>query len=244
MTLLLRLSDHLSSPSKKKAFNQALFEEVAPTYAITTRVLSFGRDAVWKRHLVRALPDLPSPVCVDLACGTGDLIALLVHRYPQATVTGIDITPSMLDRARARFQNDGRVRFLLADMCETTLSDTSADIVTGGYALRNAPDLGSALTEIRRILKPGGHAAFLDFSKPANPLLQKIDLALLRIWGGFWGLVLHGNPEVYTYIPASLRRFPNAVELQEMLRRSGFEDIRSRKFFAGVMELVTFRKPA
>ena len=244
MTLKLRLRDHLSDPAKKRAFNEAVFEEVAPTYRIVNRVLSFGRDAAWKKHLVRSLPDADSPACVDLACGTGDLVALLLRRYPNARVTGVDLTRGMLDRARARFQDDPRVTFLQADLCQSGLPDASADIVTGGYALRNAPDLDTALAEVRRILKPGGHAAFLDFSKPESPALQKVEAALLKAWCGFWGFVVHGNPEVYTYVPASLAHFPNTAELRRLLGQRGFQDIRSRRFFAGVTEGVTFRKPA
>ncbi|HSL91355.1 MAG TPA: class I SAM-dependent methyltransferase, partial [Candidatus Limnocylindrales bacterium] len=118
----------------------------------------------------------------------------------------------------------------------------SFDIVTGSYALRNAPDLGRVFDEIRRILKPGGAAAFLDFAKPADPFLQDLQFRLLSTWCGFWGFLLHRNPEIHGYIGASLGTFPDRARLRELLLESGFDLTRSRLFFLGILELIVLRK--
>jgi demethylmenaquinone methyltransferase/2-methoxy-6-polyprenyl-1,4-benzoquinol methylase len=127
-------------------------------------------------------------------------------------------------------------------MGATGLADASVDIVTGGYALRNAPDLPKTLAEIHRVLKPGGYASFLDFSKPRNPFFQSLELFLLKMWGSFWGLLMHRSAEVYAYIAASLAHYPDRVALRELLRDFGFHQINGRKFFFGVVEVVMFRK--
>jgi demethylmenaquinone methyltransferase/2-methoxy-6-polyprenyl-1,4-benzoquinol methylase len=114
------------------------------------------------------------------------------------------------------------------------------DVVTGSYALRNAPDLRVALREIRRILKPGGTAAFLDFSKSPNFLSQCFTYRLLKFWGGFWGLLLHGTPEVYAYIAESLDQFPDRAALRDLLTQEGFTNIQSQKFYFGIVELIVF----
>jgi len=232
----------LEDPNAKRVLYAEMFEEVAPRYDLITRLLSFGRDTAWKRALLNELPVAGPPECVDIAAGTGDITALLAQRYPTGRITGVDLTEGMLviARERHRFAN---VEFRLGDMTRTGFGEASVDIVTGGYALRNAPDLEAVLKEMFRILKPGGTAAFLDFSKPASPFLQQIELGLLRFWGGLWGLLLHGNPAVYTYIAESLRRFPSRPELHALARQTGFDEAGSRRFFFGVIEMFVLRKP-
>jgi demethylmenaquinone methyltransferase/2-methoxy-6-polyprenyl-1,4-benzoquinol methylase len=164
---VLKIGDHLENAEKKKYYNERAFSEIAPRYDFITRVLSFRRDAAWKRTLVSLLPSYESPVCVDLACGTGDIAFLLVGKYPRGRVAGLDITEPMLDIARHR-NTHPNVSFVNQDMGSLAIVSESVDIVTGGYALRNAPDLRTAIDEISRVLKPRGVAAFLDFSKPGQ----------------------------------------------------------------------------
>src|SRR5262249_29260262 len=128
------------------------------------------------------------------------------------------------------------------DMGSLDVPSESVDIVTGGYALRNAPDLGTTIDEISRILKPGGVAAFLDFSKPGGKIPQKIEYWVLKIWTGLWGTLLHRNHEVYSYIAESLQRYPDRSHLREILRDKGFSVTYSRLFFGGITELLIAQK--
>ena len=237
----LKLGDHLDSADTKRSYNEKLFTEIAPRYDFITRALSFWRDAAWKRDLVARLPGRSNPFCLDLACGTGDITLLVAQKYPQGTVVGLDITESMLVRARARNRYP-QVEFLNRDMGSIGFAPEHADIVTGGYALRNAPDLAATLDAVHRVLKPAGIAAFLDFSKPVGPFPQLVEYWLLKIWAGFWGLLLHGNQEVYGYIAESLRRFPNRAELHAIVEERGFIIVSSRVYFFGIMELLVLTK--
>jgi demethylmenaquinone methyltransferase/2-methoxy-6-polyprenyl-1,4-benzoquinol methylase len=128
-------------------------------------------------------------------------------------------------------------------MAQTGLADASQDLITGGYALRNAPDLDRAFAEIVRLLRPGGHAAFLDFSISPHPVARAITLALLRFWGGLWGLLLHGNPRVYAYIADSLAVYPDRLALRQQAARHGLGVLRSRAFFFGMLEVIVFTRP-
>ena len=239
---------HLRTPEAKRDYNEALFAEVARRYDLVTRALSLGRDQAWKRALIDTLPDgeaVPNegtPVCVDLACGTGDVTFALARRYPQGTVCGVDLTTEMLDIARAknRYSN---VSLELGDMHRLSFPSASVDIVTGSYALRNAPALTDALREVHRVLRPGGTAAFLDFSKSPNWLSQRLAYSILYVWGAFWGLVLHRQPAVYAYIANSLWHFPDRVALREELAAAGFVELASRQFYFGTLELITVVKP-
>lgn len=239
--MTLRAEDHLLTSEGKRHFNAEHFAESAPRYDIATRGLSLGRDVSWKRALVAALPDLPAPVCLDLACGTGDVALRLAERFPDGEIHGLDLTPGMIEIARGR-DPSGRVRFAVGDMSRLDFPDASLDVVTGSYAIRNAPDLGETLDEIARVLKPGGWAAFLDFSKPAGRGAQRAQYHLLRVWGGFWGLVLHGNPRIHGYISASLRDYPDEVSLDGVLASHGFADHASRALFFGMMRLRVLRR--
>lgn len=235
-------TDYLSTPTAKREYNELLFAEVAKRYDLVTRALSLGRDQAWKRALVDSLPTGLSPVCVDLACGTGDVSFALAQRYPQGTVRGIDLTPEMLHiaQARNRFPN---VTLELGDMHQLPFPSGSIDIVTGSYALRNAPSLHVALQEIYRVLRPGGTAAFLDFSKSPHWLVQRLSFAVLYLWGSFWGLVLHRQPAVYAYIAKSLWHFPDREAIRQDLSNVGFAEVFSRKFYLGTLEIITVTKP-
>ncbi len=237
----LKFGDCVLRPETKRHYIERHFTEAAPRYDLATRAMSLGRDRGWKRALVAALPDVPSPLCVDLACGTGDLALLLAERYPRGTIVGLDLTGPMLALARERDPRRN-VRFTRQDMSVLGIATESADIVTGSYALRNAPDLGAALDEIHRILKPGGTAAFLDFARPATRFLRAPERWLLGTWCGFWGMALHANPEIHGYIASSLAAFPDRGQLRVSFAERGFALTGSRTFFLGITELLVLRK--
>jgi len=235
-------TDYLRTPAAKREYNELLFAEVAKRYDLVTRALSLGRDQAWKRVLLDSLPTALDPVCVDLACGTGDVAFALAERYPKGTVCGVDLTPEMLEIAasRNRFPN---VTLQVGDMHHLPFQSGSIDIVTGSYALRNAPSLTVALQEIDRVLRPGGTAAFLDFSKSPHWFVQRLGFAVLYVWGSLWGLVLHRQPAVYAYIAKSLWHFPDRKVLRQELSNVGFEEVFSRKFYFGTLEIITVSKP-
>lgn len=233
----------LASPHQKRNLNRDIFTMIASRYQRTTRVLSFFRDQAWKQNLVDMLPDDPSPLCLDVACGTGDITHYLAAKYPEGRILGMDLTESMLAMARRR-QPPPNVAYCCRDMQDTGLDPNAVDIITGGYALRNAGDLQATLAELFRVLKPGGQAAFLDFSKPQARILQLLEYALLSLWGGLWGLLLHGQPSLYTYIAQSLRAFPDTQQLNALFRTHGFIPQISKYYFFGVIQTITVTKPA
>jgi len=237
----LRIGNHLDTADKKRVYTEQVFSEIAPRYDFITRALSFWRDASWKQTLITWLPALDAPVCADLACGTGDLAFSLADKYRQANITGLDIAEPMLELARER-NIHSHVRFIKGDMASLPFPANTVDIVTGGYALRNAPDLEATITEIHRILKPGGTAAFLDFSKPRTKKLQYLEYWLLKIWTGFWGILFHRNHEVYSYIAESLAKYPSRPELYSLFEKQGFKIMRSQLNFFGITEVLLVRK--
>lgn len=227
--------DWLNTPDRKRAFNAAHFATAAARYDLATIAMSFGRDRSWKRKLVDELPPHPRPCCLDLACGTGDLSRLLAGRYPDGHVIGLDLSREMLSLALARGVPP-HLSYLQGDMHALPLATASCDLVTGGYALRNAPDLTRAVAEIARVLRPGGHAAFLDFARAATPAGQRLQYRLLRFWCGLWGRLLSGSWEVHGYIAESLQTFPAQADLDQILHSHGLVLSARNRMMGGMLQ--------
>jgi demethylmenaquinone methyltransferase/2-methoxy-6-polyprenyl-1,4-benzoquinol methylase len=232
----------LRDPSAKREYNTRLFAEVAPRYYAATRLLSLFRDRAWKHHLLSQLEGSSPGLVLDIACGTGDLSALAARRWPGAMIVGCDISLDMMACVSRKYAG-AFVRLTSQDMDHLAVASQTADIVIGGYALRNAPDVSATLAEIFRVLKPGGSVAFLDFSRSPNRTVFFIHYWVLRLWGGFWGFLLHGNPAVYAYIAESLRLFPDRRLLRDMMAKTGFWSIASSRRMAGLVDIIFARKP-
>jgi len=213
-----------------------MFTTVAPRYDFITRAFSFGMDPGWKRLAVERAALPRSAVVLDLACGTGDFSKLVCRRDPSARTVAMDLTPSMLRIARLPDP-------VCADAGSLPFADACFDAVFVGYGLRNFPDLQTVLREVRRVLKPGGVLASLDFSLPRGALIRQIYLAYLYLQGALWGLLLHGKPRVYTYIPDSLRSFLSAADLSSLLATLGFYQVDARTFIAGGIAIHWARNP-
>ena len=239
---------NLTQATQKKRYNQDLFEEVAPVYDTVTPLLSLGQDRRWKTRLVGWVPSpdqfpgTGGAVCLDLACGTGDFCQLLEGRFALGSIYGLDQSAAMMSDVHNRFTVDSSVQFLKGDMTRIPLGNESVDIVTGGYALRNAPDLSAALKETARVLRPGGLVAILDFSKSHSKFIQWIQLRILALWGKLWGYVFHRNPEVYGYLARSLAHFPDHQQFETMLREVKLETLRQQTGMMGLIRLLLLQK--
>jgi len=238
MNIKLKKSDIVTAGSKKE-FNKKLFDVVAPKYNIATIALSFGQDKFWKKKLLEMLPQIKAPHCLDIACGTGDISEMLINKYKDAKIEAVDLNENMLEIAKKK--NNG-INYMISDMNKLDFKNEIFDIVTGGYALRNAPDLKTALSEVYRVMKHNGTAAFLDFNKTVNKTYQKVELFLLKQWGNLWGIILHGNPDIYGYIAESLKNFPDKKELAGLLKETGFKNIQIKTLFFGFTSIVSFKK--
>jgi demethylmenaquinone methyltransferase/2-methoxy-6-polyprenyl-1,4-benzoquinol methylase len=236
-----RSREALVSAEDKRDFNREHFAAAAARYDQATVAMSLGRDRAWKRQLVATLPPLPQPVCLDLACGTGDICLQLARRFPHGRIVGLDLTAAMLELARRRGPSP-RLHYLQGDMHDLPLATASCDLITGSYALRNAPDLSRAIGEIARVLRPGGRAAFLDFARAATPAGQRWQYRLLRCWCGLWGRLLSGSWEVHGYIADSLENFPAEGELDQLFKAHGLKPLARRRLFGGMLQLLEVRR--
>jgi len=212
-----------------------MFGTIAPRYDFISRVLSCGMDRRWKKLGVKNAPLPENAVVLDLACGTGDFSEIVLERLPRARAIAVDLTEEMLQLARRRGLSDA----VCGDAGALPFADNSFDCVFIGYGLRNFPNLSGALREIERVTRPGGMMVSLEFFLPANRVLRRIYLAYLYAQGAFWGLLLHGRPRVYTYLPDSLRSFFTIADFSSLLEQTGYASVRAHAYIFGGIGMHT-----
>jgi ubiquinone/menaquinone biosynthesis methyltransferase len=239
----------LATAGAKQRYVRRLFSTIADRYDLITVLLSFGLDRRWKRRALDVAAPGSGSRALDLACGTGDIAFGLADRG--ASVVGLDVTHRMLQLAcdRARAQGAGRRTldrgssvFVQGDMMALPFPDARFDIVTTGYGLRNVPELTPAIQEIHRVLRAGGTLVSLDFNRPSSAVVRAVYLGYLSVVGGAFGWALHRDRDTYRYIPASIRRYPGAAAVTELMRRSGFAEARWVPVLAGLMAIHVARK--
>jgi demethylmenaquinone methyltransferase/2-methoxy-6-polyprenyl-1,4-benzoquinol methylase len=218
-------------PAEKRDWRlmRQMFGTIAPRYDFVTRTFSFGMDRHWKRFAVKKalLPD--GAMVLDLACGTGDFSQIVAQSIPGAIVVGVDLTEPMLRVARRR----AGTMVICGDAGALPFPNGLFDCVFIGYGLRNFPDLHVALGEIHRVTRTGGMIVSLDFFLPANRLWRSLYLGYLYAQGAFWGLLLHGRPRMYTYIPDSLRSFISSEDFSSLLGQMGYASVDARAYIFG-----------
>jgi demethylmenaquinone methyltransferase / 2-methoxy-6-polyprenyl-1,4-benzoquinol methylase len=211
---------------------RTMFDRIAPVYDVMNRVMTAGLDQRWRRETVKAVVR-PGDRVLDACCGTGDLAVASLNAGAREVV-GLDFSPRMLDRARAK---QHVVTWLEGDVMAMPFADEDFDSATVGFGVRNVSDLSAALVELRRVLKPGGRLAILEITQPTGVLAP-----FYRLWFDhlvpLLGKVLKGG-SAYTYLPASVRRFAGPDALADLMREAGFEAVAYRTFAGGIVALHT-----
>jgi demethylmenaquinone methyltransferase / 2-methoxy-6-polyprenyl-1,4-benzoquinol methylase len=210
---------------------RAMFDRIAPVYDAMNRVMTVGLDQRWRRETARAVVQ-PGDAVLDACCGTGDL-AIAAARAG-GRVTGLDFSERMLERARKKAP---QLEWVAGDLLTLPFADSAFDAATVGFGVRNVEDLERGIGELRRVLGTGGRLAILEITQPKGVLAPFYRLWFDRIVP-LLGRVLPGG-SAYTYLPASVRRFPGPDELVHVIQRAGFDDVRYRTFAAGIVALHT-----
>jgi demethylmenaquinone methyltransferase / 2-methoxy-6-polyprenyl-1,4-benzoquinol methylase len=211
---------------------QLMFDRIAPVYDLMNRVMTAGLDRRWRRETVKATVR-PGDRVLDACCGTGDL-AVAALEAGAGAVVGLDFSPRMLERARAKLQV---VTWVEGDVLALPFDAASFDAATVGFGVRNVADLPAALAELRRVLRPQGRVGILEITTPTGVLAPFYRLWFDRVVP-LLGRAFKGGA-AYTYLPASVRRFPGPPELAALMEQAGFEDARYRLFAGGIVALHT-----
>jgi demethylmenaquinone methyltransferase / 2-methoxy-6-polyprenyl-1,4-benzoquinol methylase len=206
-----------------------MFDRIAPVYDAMNHVMTAGLDRRWRRITIDETVREGDRV-LDACCGTGDLA--IGARARGAEAVGLDFSERMLDRARLK---EPAISWVQGDMLAMAFGDASFDAVTVGFGVRNVEDLEAGLRELRRVLRAGGRLGILEITTPRGKLAPFYRVWFDRVVPAL-GKVLPGG-SAYTYLPASVRRFPPPDELAALLARCGFERVRYRTFAGGIVAL-------
>lgn len=217
---------------------QEMFARIAPRYDLLNHLLSFSLDRVWRQRTAERFLRIlhrPGARILDVCCGTGDLAIALdsararVLCYAagnRASVLGSDFVLPMLERARRKAARKRRVIFAAADAMNLPYPDKTFDLVTSAFGFRNLANYEQGLREFARVLKRGGELGILEFSEPVDGLLAALFRFYFRQILPRIGGAISGSADAYSYLPASVGRFPSAAELMTLIERCGFTQAR------------------
>jgi demethylmenaquinone methyltransferase/2-methoxy-6-polyprenyl-1,4-benzoquinol methylase len=217
-----------------------MFDNIAPRYDLLNRVLSVGIDRFWRREVIRILGRDGAPRRIlDVATGTADLAIEALRLNPQQVV-GVDIAEEMLSVGRKKIASIGATGTIALQACDAEqlpFADHTFDAVTVAFGVRNFESLGTGLSEMSRVLKPGGKVAILEFSQPrVFPIKQLYSLysryVLPRV-----GRAVSRDEGAYTYLPESVAAFPDGEEMVGIVERAGFSEVGARRMTFGIVTI-------
>ncbi|SHF82042.1 demethylmenaquinone methyltransferase / 2-methoxy-6-polyprenyl-1,4-benzoquinol methylase [Desulfacinum infernum DSM 9756] len=216
----------------------SMFDRIAATYDFLNHFLSAGLDLWWRRRAVAALSVPAGGVILDVATGTGDLAFAALKAHEGVRVVGLDLAFNMLRIAKAKREKKGtpprRYQLLRGDALELPFAAESFDAVMIAYGIRNVPDMGAALEEFHRVLRPGGTLLVLEFSLPSAALLKRLYLFYFEKILPRLGGAVSRDPEAYAYLPASVGAFVTPEDLGGLARGRGFHRLEVRRLTGGV----------
>ena len=226
--------------AEQRAAVERMFSAIAPRYDFLNRLLSAGRDRVWRREAIRATRLPADGRLLDVCTGTADMALETARQFPTATIAGVDFSGPMIDRGRQKVAGAmlaARVVLSVAPAEALPFPDGAFDAATVAFGLRNVPDRRLALAEMRRVLKPGGRAVVLEFTTPPGRLLRRLYLwyfhRVLPVIGG----LISGHRSAYAYLPASVGEFPPPKELTAWMEQAGFRDVSYRLLTGGIVAI-------
>ncbi|MGD0580699.1 MAG: class I SAM-dependent methyltransferase [Bryobacteraceae bacterium] len=228
----------VASEEQAARWVRGMFGRVARRYDLLNHLLSFQLDRLWRARTAQRVSEVlnrPGARVLDLCCGTGDLTLALAGRRG-GLVYGADFCHPMLVEARRK---TGRRPALVfeADALRLPLADASLDLITVAFGLRNFANYRQGLEELRRVLRPGGMLAILEFSRPPHRVLARLySFYSARILPRIGGLI-SGAGDAYTYLPESVDKFPGAEALAEEMRAAGYSSIEFERMTFGVVSL-------
>jgi demethylmenaquinone methyltransferase/2-methoxy-6-polyprenyl-1,4-benzoquinol methylase len=221
---------------KDPARIQSMFAKVAPKYDDANTILSAGIHHLWRKKIVRWAQVKPEDQILDCATGTGDLALEFKACFPSTTVTGTDFCQEMLDHAPLKAKNKGlEAKFLWADATNLPFPDQTFNVVTISFGIRNVVNPVKALSEMHRVLKPGGRLLVLEFGQPEIPVFKGLykfySEKVLPIIGGW----VSGQKEAYQYLQESSAEFPCGRKFIALLNQAGsFEKTEYRTLTGGI----------
>jgi demethylmenaquinone methyltransferase/2-methoxy-6-polyprenyl-1,4-benzoquinol methylase len=221
-----------------------MFNSIAPTYDFLNHFLSLNIDKVWRRKLVKLVAPYKPERILDVASGTGDL-AIALNKLKPSGIVGVDISEGMLEVGRKKIARKGLsnvITLLYGDSENLPFPTNSFNAVTVSFGVRNFAHLDIGLSDMCRVLKPGGVVAVLEFSMPRRfPVVQLYKFYFLKMLP-FFGKMFSGHSDAYTYLPESVLQFPSGEKFLKLMEEAGFSNVKEKRLSFGIASIYTGEK--
>lgn len=220
---------------------RSLFDRIAGHYDLMNRFMTFGRDVAWRQFLVRQVSLTPGMRVLDVATGTGDILAAVLRAEPSVRACGVDFSPNMINAARVRLSPvDGEppsphVELCVGDARALPFASGAFDRVLSGFLIRNVVDIGAAFAEQYRVLRPNGMVGCIDTTPPSLPFVAPFVRLYFRSVVPLLARVIARDVASYRYLTRTTEAFLPAGDVAQIMRRAGFRDVAYRRFMAGTI---------
>ncbi|MBP6659134.1 MAG: bifunctional demethylmenaquinone methyltransferase/2-methoxy-6-polyprenyl-1,4-benzoquinol methylase UbiE [Chitinophagales bacterium] len=234
------LTPYNTSDSKKEQV-ATMFNNVAGTYDFLNHFFSLGIDKLWRRKLVKLIGKSNPKLILDVATGTADL-AIAESKLNPEKIIGVDISEKMLEVGREKIKKYPCIELQLGDSENLQFEKDTFDAVSVSFGVRNFENVIAGLTEMRRVLKPEGKIFILEFSKPKNWFIQKIYYFYFCTVLPFIGKMVSKDASAYTYLPESVKIFPDGKKFVELMQYVGFKNIECKPLTFGISTIYIAKK--
>lgn len=233
-----KVKPYQADGSKKEQVQQ-MFDNIAHKYDFLNRFLSLGIDVGWRKKAIKMLAEHEPKKILDVATGTADFALATLPLQPEEII-GVDISEGMLDVGRKKITDQGitNVKLEYGDSEQLRFEDNQFDAVIVAFGVRNFENLDQGLAEINRVLRPGGVAMILEFSKPTG-LFGLIFSIYNKTLLPLWGKLFSGDSAAYTYLPESVAAFPEGDEFKQIMRSLSYRKVNDRRLTFGVCSIYT-----
>ena len=234
----------MESTASKKEQVEEMFDNIAHRYDFLNHLLSLGIDNLWRKRAIRYLRAAGPKRVLDIATGTGDLAFEARKQMPDVLITGVDLSEGMLSKARIKAKERGyeEMVFRKGDSENLEFPDNTFDAASVAFGVRNFENLEKGLSEINRVLRPGARLAVLEFSKPrVFPVKQLFNLYFKTLLP-LTGRLVSKDSRAYTYLPESVKAFPEGAAFVKIMEQCGFRNCRARALSFGICSLYTAEK--
>lgn len=239
------ITPHSAASGPKRKQVETMFNHIAPTYDRLNHMLSLGIDRRWRRKAIDALKPFAPQTILDIATGTGDFAILAARRLDPDRIIGVDISEGMMEVGREKVRKEGLdnvIYFMQDDSTSLSFESNSFDAVTIAYGARNFENLEAGLSEMCRVLKPGGHLMLVELTTPPRFPMKQLFGIYAHVVMPFLGRLISHDDSAYTYLPKSMEAFPQAERLVPLLRHCGFNSVKFQRFTFGLSSMYLATK--
>ena len=236
------VTPYKQSEMGKKQQVERMFDNIAHRYDFLNRFLSLGIDSVWRRKAIKILNTVKPKSVLDIATGTGDVAFEIQKKLETEKLVGLDLSEGMLKYAREKSKKRGledKITFIKGDSENLEFKDNSFEGVIVSFGVRNFENINKGLSEIYRVLKPGGKLVILEFSKPKKfPVKNLYNFYFTNILP-LWGKLISKDQSAYTYLPESVKAFPEGNEFCSIMEQQGFTKVEQKPLTFGICTIYS-----